>query len=542
MRKKISVDECKKMFEDRFSELTMKEIGIELKHFSLGTAPEAPSFLVNQEKLKNKLIELFCTFFNPERSQGLELIYLKSNYGNGKSHFIRMIHHFLSSYENVITKMISLKQEETDFEKIILGGISQKLLKECASFLVRQVEKEVSEKEEICVLNELSEKYQINIEFAKLLYQAVKGGDAARQIQAIAILKGDYLSDYPKTFGLKKTDLNSDFYYKVIRLLCSYLKQSEQYFVIVLDEYEHVFSWKNERSRKKMYQDIKQFLDDAGLLEHMFIIFAESDSVNNESESSDDPAFKSRKSDLIYPIEDISSSDEIKPLFEKILKRYEKYYGVDLEAYMDEMLLEVNKDQQIKEKTHYRGYTKAIIRVLDRTREELPKSDLKRTEELQTMFLGQQEFQRWAAGTSIAKKTGLCELVETMAGYAGEEVLYKSKKQGIYCIRKQQVTKRIFIMVTEKPKVRDLIRRLNALSSELHQEEKKYILYPEIEQEVEIHAELQVIFYNDDTVEGAFREMLQEKNTRKSHSKSMESYLSILDVRGQDAQDKDCKE
>ena len=86
--------ECNKMFDDRFDTLTMKEIGIELKHFMTGTAPESPSFLVNQEELKKELVEKFRVFFDEDKSQGLEIVFLKSNYGNGKSHFIRMIYTF----------------------------------------------------------------------------------------------------------------------------------------------------------------------------------------------------------------------------------------------------------------------------------------------------------------------------------------------------------------------------------------------------------------------------------------------------------------
>ena len=55
MKKNISANECKSMFNDKFSTLNMKEIGIELKHFSMGTAPENPSFLVNQDDLKKKI-------------------------------------------------------------------------------------------------------------------------------------------------------------------------------------------------------------------------------------------------------------------------------------------------------------------------------------------------------------------------------------------------------------------------------------------------------------------------------------------------------
>ena len=114
MRKNISPNDCKAMFSDKFTSLSMKELGIELKHFAIGTAPEYPSYLVNQDGLKRKLIEKFSNFFDTDRSQGLEVVFLRSNYGNGKSHFIRTIHSFLNGFENVIAKRVSLKQEKTD--------------------------------------------------------------------------------------------------------------------------------------------------------------------------------------------------------------------------------------------------------------------------------------------------------------------------------------------------------------------------------------------------------------------------------------------
>ena len=83
----------------------------------MGTAPESPSFLVNQDELKKIMIEKFCNFFDKNKSQGLEIVFLKSNYGNGKSHFIRTIYTFLNEYENVIAKIVSLKQYWKVFHK-----------------------------------------------------------------------------------------------------------------------------------------------------------------------------------------------------------------------------------------------------------------------------------------------------------------------------------------------------------------------------------------------------------------------------------------
>ena len=98
MRKAISPNDCKAMFSDKLNFLSMKELGIELKHFAIGTAPEYPSYLVNQDELKKILIEKFSNFFDTNRSQGLEVMFLRSNYGNGKSHFIRTIHSFLNNF------------------------------------------------------------------------------------------------------------------------------------------------------------------------------------------------------------------------------------------------------------------------------------------------------------------------------------------------------------------------------------------------------------------------------------------------------------
>ena len=68
MKKKISVNDCKSMFNDKFNTLTMKELGIELKHFSMGTAPENPSFLVNQDELKKKIVEAIEELTEKEKS------------------------------------------------------------------------------------------------------------------------------------------------------------------------------------------------------------------------------------------------------------------------------------------------------------------------------------------------------------------------------------------------------------------------------------------------------------------------------------------
>ena len=174
-----------------------------------------------------------------------------------------------------------MKQEETDLKKKILESISQKVLKECATFLINSVEEDALSEEEAAILMAVEEKYSIDANLAKLLYEAARSNDVALQVQAIAILKGNYLPEYLKNFGCKKQELNSEFYYNVIKLVSIYLKEIDYFLVIVFDEYEHVFSWKSEKYRKNLYEDIKLFTDNLATFGNMFFVFAESDSVDN---------------------------------------------------------------------------------------------------------------------------------------------------------------------------------------------------------------------------------------------------------------------
>lgn len=545
MKKKISVNDCKSMFNDKFNTLTMKELGIELKHFSMGTAPENPSFLVNQDELKKKITEKFCDFFDVNKAQGLEVVFLKSNYGNGKSHFIRTIYTFLNEYENVITRRVSLKQEETDLKKKILESISQKVLKECATFLINSVEEDALSEEEAAILMAVEEKYSIDANLAKLLYEAARSNDVALQVQAIAILKGNYLPEYLKNFGCKKQELNSEFYYNVIKLVSIYLKEIDYFLVIVFDEYEHVFSWKSEKYRKNLYEDIKLFTDNLATFGNMFFVFAESDSVDNESESSDDPAFKSRKANLTYQIADISSETEVEKLFRMILKRYEKYYEVSFEAYTDDILQMIYDDPLIREKTNYRGYTQAIMRVLDQFRNKPPKAKRVRRnkvsdnengkiDEGELYNIEKEKYDKWKKATSISKKTMLCEMLEKMIATSKESIVSKSKKKGEYVTRKNQCLKRYYIISTDNPSKKDFEKRVVNLHDFIFSEEEKiYVLYPASEEDIDDNSNIKTILYNDSTVENSFKIMYGDE----IEECDIDVYLSTLDIRRSNAKD-----
>lgn len=516
MKKKISSNDCKAMFNDKLGSLSMKELGIELKHFAVGTAPEAPSFLVNQDELKKKIIEKFSNFFDEDKSQGLEVIFLKSNYGNGKTHFIRTIYSFFSNFENVLVKKVSLKQQKTDLKIKILEGVGHKVIKECATFLVNNSIEGSDSNDKSAVLLTLAESLTIDFSLAELLYQAAYGDDISKQTQAIAILKGNYLPDYLKSFKLKKGDLNNEFYFNVIRLVCNYLLINNVYLVIVFDEYEHINSWNDEQSRKTFFSDIKYFTDNIDPYKNLFFVFAESEAGDNNTEAFNDPAYVSRKRNLTYTISDISSDAEIEKLYKMIKNRYEKYYEISLDEYSDQILKKVKDDQQVKTNSNYRNYTHVIMKVLELYRnkpqknkkvKKVKKSISKSTEnevitENQKLEYSISLSEKWQTSNSISKRTILCNALEDIINKSNENIIEKSKKVGMYKTQKDDIIKGYYIIATDRPTHNDFTKRYNnALKTQEENEITTFrMLYPYKDEISNEFKHDNVIFYYSDKV------------------------------------------
>ena len=539
MKKNIAPNDCKSMFADKLSSLSMKELGIELKHFAIGTAPEYPSFLVNQDDLKKVLIEKFTNFFDPSRSQGLEIIFLKSNYGNGKSHFLRTIRSFLNNFENVLTKQVSLKQEKTDLKTKVLEAVGQKTIKDCATHFVNTAADASFADEKDSILLTLSENLEIDSILAELLYQAARSEDISKQSQAIALLKGNHLPAYLKSFNFKQKDLNSAFYLDVIRLICDYLYENNYYLVIMLDEFEHVYSWKDMQARKSFFEDIKLFYDCIVTYKNLFFVFGESESASSESVSSDDPAYLSRKKGQTYQIENISSEAEVQKLFKMIKARYEKYYELSLDVYVDDILEAINNDPQVKTNSNYREYTKCIMRVLDQYRNKPPKirkikkisdNTIASASDDVTITNGSISFDdRWNSATSISKKTLLCDAVEYILKFSNEKIISKSRKRGFYQTQKQEDKIEYHIIATDNPSSSDFIKRYNE-ALRVQQESditKSIILYPYKQGTNDEFKYENVIFYDVDKVPG----MLSQIYANTENIEDVFSYLMALETR-----------
>ena len=526
MKKKISPNDCNEMFEDRLKILTMKEIGVELKHFEIGTAPEFPSYLVNQDILKNKLIKKFSDFFDSSKSSSMEIIYLKSNYGNGKSHFLKTIYSFLCNFENVIVKQVAIKKEEIDLKLIILKGIGRKLIKEMIDFFVVPA---LKDKSKILTMEKLKEDLDISLKLSLLLCEAVEAieeKNLEKQAKIIAILSGDYLDSYLNDF--KKEELGDGFYFEVIRLICEYLEKKENYFILTLDEYEHIYSWRNKELINSFFKDIKYFTDHLGIYKNLFFILAESETKETEINRNNldriiDPAYNSRKSIMTYQIDKINSEEDIKNLFNMIKDRYEKYYEIKLDDYVNEILTKIFVDENIKKNPNYRNYSQAIIKILEDYKEIL------QTNKKVEIDINNLE-RKWELSTSISKRSILCDTLEYILKNSDEEIIYSSKKKGFYQTLKNYEKISYYIVVTEKANTSDLKKRCNTIKKEQINEKinKTIVIYPYPKKINDVLVKgIDIIFYDMKDVPIKLEKIFNNPN----HIENVASYLQELGVK-----------
>lgn len=527
MKKKISPNDCNEMFEDRLKNLTMKEIGVELKHFEIGTAPEFPSYLVNQDILKNKLIKKFSDFFDSNKSSSMEIIYLKSNYGNGKSHFLKTIYSFLYNFENIILKQVAIKKEEINLKLIILKGIGRKLIKEMVDFFVVPTYKD---KSKILTMEKLKEDLDINSKLSLLLCEAVEAVEEKnleKQAEIIAILSGDYLDSYLNDFEIKKEELGDGFYFEVIRLICEYLEKKEDYFILTLDEYEHIYSWRNKELINSFFKDIKYFTDHLGIYKNLFFILAESETKETEINRNNldriiDPAYNSRKSIMTYQIDKINSEEDIKNLFNMIKDRYEKYYEIKLDDYVNEILTKIFVDENIKKNPNYRNYSQAIIKILEDYKEIL------QTNKKVEIDINNLE-RKWELSTSISKRSILCDTLEYILKNSDEEIIYSSKKKGFYQTLKNYEKISYYIVVTEKANTSDLKKRCNTIKKEQINEKinKTIVIYPYQKKINDVLVKgIDIIFYNMKDVPIKLEKIFNNPN----HIENVADYLQELEV------------
>ena len=329
-------------------------------------------------------------------------------------------------------------------------------------------------------------------------------------------------------FEIKKEELGDGFYFEVIRLICEYLEKKEDYFILTLDEYEHIYSWRNKELINSFFKDIKYFTDHLGIYKNLFFILAESETKETEINRNNldriiDPAYNSRKSIMTYQIDKINSEEDIKNLFNMIKDRYEKYYEIKLDDYVNEILTKIFVDENIKKNPNYRNYSQAIIKILEDYKEIL------QTNKKVEIDINNLE-RKWELSTSISKRSILCDTLEYILKNSDEEIIYSSKKKGFYQTLKNYEKISYYIVVTEKANTSDLKKRCNTIKKEQINEKinKTIVIYPYQKKINDVLVKgIDIIFYDMKDVPIKLEKIFNNPN----HIENVASYLQELGVK-----------
>lgn len=443
------------IFDDKFENLSTKELALEIKHYRVGTAPENPSFLANQEECKRRFIEKFKSFFTDE--SGLELPILISNIGDGKTHFIRMISDAFSNIPNVRVRRVYVRDEQIDIKLKILEAIERSEIKSCVNRILAEYKNE----EEYNLITILQEKYDISRSLAITLIKC-KSDNLKVQSQAMQLLKGDIDEEFIKTEGLNDFCEKSEaFYFDFLKLLCNYLESENLYIIIVFDEIEHVMDWKNNEEQKRFFRNIKELTDNISTYENIFLILAATEIYMGSNIINQinliEPATYDRMKSLFIRLKEIESDQEVLNLIMHLKKRYEKFYSIKLD---ENTVLEKLKQNlsSIRSATTYRLYAQEIIKIFDEYRMDIHNetSQIMKKQKQEDVTTLDKKIEKakslWEkAPSSVANKSLMVEALAILIRFQGETIIKTNKRTGFIVSKNNEtkVCKFVYIIYTK---------------------------------------------------------------------------------------------
>ncbi len=508
------------IFEDKFDKLSIKDIAIELKHYRIGTAPENPSFVANQEEAKSKIIQKFKDFF--EFSMGLELPILISNIGDGKTHFIRMISDAFSNINNVRVRRVYVRDEQVDIKLKILEAVERSEINNCVNNILGKCNFYDSDEDYYKAI--LQEKYNINSNLAITLVKS-QSKDIKIHTQAIQLLKGNFDKEFISNYLYDFENSSEEFYFDFLKLLCDYFQYENLYIIIVFDEIEHVMDWKDQEKQRRFFRNIKELTDKLTLYKNIFLILAATQIYGGKDFVQHinliEPATYDRMKSLFINLRDISSDEEVINLIKYLKKRYEKYYEVNL----DENLVFTKLKQRFKAErveNTYRNYAQEITKIFDEFKEAkyceeessekeevyILENDIKK--ELEDIKIS--ALKRWkSAASPMANKSFIVEALGAFSYLNGNSLVDINRRTGYLIIEdKDKRKKLLYVTYTTKKNLKKIfdnkleealtVKKKNSISSMIYLYPEKLI---ELDQNI-IKAyrkkNIQIISYNDELI------------------------------------------
>ncbi|MCC0772236.1 hypothetical protein K9840_25315 [Bacillus pacificus] len=372
------VELIKNIYQEK--QLDQKEQKEEIQKLCLGVAPLNPSFILNQKKIINEIQESFNRLYIDGNI--LETFIIVGNPGNGKSHILNLTSSYLSQVKNniIINERAQGYGTQFDMQKLILKKANSQETLKAINNKVNNILEDYREAEEYLQINEIASKFDISMELARLIWLVSVGKDGLKKIKALNILTlRDTQDKIFKDLEIEEYDIerNSwDFFY----ILMGILKENGFYIILLIEELEHIFKWGVEE-KQKFYEQLKEFIDHAEKLGNMRILMFSTHVFNDEYKNKvnfiqdEDPALHGRLHPLVRKIQQITNSEEVTELVNKLLVKYKVVYP-DVNIELSNLVAEVQK--LVGGITTYRNYIQKTMQLLEEERKIASKKDVEK--------------------------------------------------------------------------------------------------------------------------------------------------------------------
>lgn len=289
--------------------------------------PKEPTFVLGQEKIKNKIKEKI----NMSIESGFSQIIITGDVGDGKTHFLNCVQTHFFKNDNFFS--ISSKVEEGstvghNFVRLVLNRLFKKYYNEFCDILVKignEFNGEASEQEAI---NKFSSKKDIEQKVSLLLFNYNK--KEKLKYNALNVIRANYHStDLAK---LKINKLSTNEYVDLLRLILQYGKP----LIVILDEFEHVYTLLTPAAKRKFLSSYKYLFDQFASakipITLVTAVTEQSEGWFRKGTEREDKALWTRIQDHVEYIErfNISNNEIFKELFTELAERYKYAYNYDV--------------------------------------------------------------------------------------------------------------------------------------------------------------------------------------------------------------------
>lgn len=231
----------------------------ELSGMKNSQPPEEPTFIINQTEVKDRL-SLKLSDCIQER--GFEHIVLTGRIGGGKTHFLNWIQSRLSQTGQFY--MTKFQVQETSivkysFIQMIVSKLFQVYYEDFTQAiysLVNNLQLDSSNRDKF--IGDLGSLYRISNDLSTLLYTIQIRSDKASA--AMRVIGASHGKTETSKLGIKK--LRDADYLKIIEFFLSH-KKREGFLLVLLDEFEHAYTYLTPANRRNFFISYKLFIDEA---------------------------------------------------------------------------------------------------------------------------------------------------------------------------------------------------------------------------------------------------------------------------------------